>query len=183
MLCVPVFIFISGSSISSFRAPTLWFINLTVATCHIQCTFLGLCQFLHEKTDKTWKYLKSAIFIWYENGRRRLLGAQSINTFKRINSLEECLMSCRLTKMSESSISYWAVIMNNFYHGTVHCSSNIERYHYKYEKRNQNLQVQCKYWPKSFHALLQLKKNNTYQFLNWVSRKLFCCNCSMSRTK
>ena len=30
--------------------------------------------------DKTRKYSKSAIFVWYEYGRRRLLGAQSINT-------------------------------------------------------------------------------------------------------
>ena len=45
-------------------------------------------------------------------------------------------------------------------------------YHYKYEKQNQNLQVQCKYWPKSFHALLQLKKNNTYQFLSWSFKKI-----------
>ena len=36
MLCAPVFIFTSGS--------TLWFIDLTVATCHIQYTFLSLCQ-------------------------------------------------------------------------------------------------------------------------------------------
>ena len=47
-------------------------------------TFLSLCEFFffffHEKTDKMWKYWKSAIFVWYENGRRRLLGAQSINT-------------------------------------------------------------------------------------------------------
>ena len=36
--------------------------------------------FVHEKTEKTRKYSKSAIFLWYENGRRWLLGAQSINT-------------------------------------------------------------------------------------------------------
>ena len=35
---------------------------------------------LHEKTDKTRKYSKSAIFAWYEKGRPWLLGAQSINT-------------------------------------------------------------------------------------------------------
>ena len=35
--------------------------------------------FFHDKTDKTRKYTKSAIFVWYENGRRRLLAAQSIN--------------------------------------------------------------------------------------------------------
>ena len=34
----------------------------------------------HEKTDKTRKYSKSAILVCYENGRRRLLRARSINT-------------------------------------------------------------------------------------------------------
>ena len=36
--------------------------------------------FFHKKTDKTRKYSKSVIFVWYENSRWRLLGAQSINT-------------------------------------------------------------------------------------------------------
>ena len=39
--CVYIYI----RQLSSFRAPTLWFINLTVTTCHIQYTFLSLCQF------------------------------------------------------------------------------------------------------------------------------------------
>ena len=43
MLCAPVFIFTSGNS---FTSPTLWFIDLTVATCHIQYTLLSLCQFV-----------------------------------------------------------------------------------------------------------------------------------------
>ena len=30
-----------------FRAPTEWFIDLTVATCHIQYTFLSLCNFFN----------------------------------------------------------------------------------------------------------------------------------------
>ena len=63
-------VYISIRQLSSFRAPTLWFINLTVATCHIQYTFLSLCQFFHEKTDKTREYSKSAIFVSYKNGRR-----------------------------------------------------------------------------------------------------------------
>ena len=71
-------IYIHIWQLSSFRATTLWFIDLTVATCHIQYAFLT--KFFHEKTDKTRKYSKSAIFVWYENGRRQLLGAQSINT-------------------------------------------------------------------------------------------------------
>ena len=57
--------------LSSFRAPTLWFIDLTLATCHIQSTCLSLCQL-----DKT----PSPPFSYDENGRRRLVGAQSIKT-------------------------------------------------------------------------------------------------------
>ena len=76
LACVYIYI----CQLSSFRAPTLWLIDLTVATCHIQYTFLSLCQFFHEKMDKTLKYSKSAIFVLYENGRRRSLGAQSINS-------------------------------------------------------------------------------------------------------
>ena len=51
--------------LSSFRAPT--FINLTVATCHIQYSihFSELMpNFFHEKTYKTRKYSRSAIFVW-----------------------------------------------------------------------------------------------------------------------
>ena len=56
--CVYIYI----RKLSSFRAPTLWFIDLTVASCHIQ-------------------YTRSlTIFVWYKNGRRHLVGAQSINT-------------------------------------------------------------------------------------------------------
>ena len=59
---------------------TLWFIDLTVPTCHIQYPFLSLCHFLFtRKRRKHKKYSKSAIFVGNKNGRRRLLGAQSIN--------------------------------------------------------------------------------------------------------
>ena len=60
--------------LSSFRAPTLWFIDLTVATCYIQNTFLSLYQFFHEKMDKT----RNTRMV--KNGCRQLLGMQSINT-------------------------------------------------------------------------------------------------------
>ena len=56
-------VYIYLRQLSSLRAPTLWFIDLTVATCHFQYTFLNLCQSLYEKTDKTQKYSKSAIFV------------------------------------------------------------------------------------------------------------------------
>ena len=52
--CVHIYI----RQLSSFRVATLWFIDLTVATCHIQYTYLSLC----------W-------FCWRENGQNtRILG-------------------------------------------------------------------------------------------------------------
>ena len=54
-----------------FRVPTMWSIDLTVATCHIHYTFLSLCRF----------------FFTTENGQNTKIlevdvstGAQSINT-------------------------------------------------------------------------------------------------------
>ena len=41
-LCTCVY-YNSIQQLSFFRAPMLWFIDLTVATCHIQYTFLSLC--------------------------------------------------------------------------------------------------------------------------------------------
>ena len=54
--CVYVYI----RQLSSFRTPMLWFIDLTVATCHIQCRVYA--NLFHEKTDKTRGYSKSIIF-------------------------------------------------------------------------------------------------------------------------
>ena len=56
--------------LSSFRAPTLWFIDLTIATCHIQYKFLSLCQFVSRENGQNTKILQ------VENGRRRLLEAR-----------------------------------------------------------------------------------------------------------
>ena len=53
----------------SSRAPTLWFIELTVATCYIQYTFLNLFPFLSRENEQNTKIL--AIFVRYQNGRRR----------------------------------------------------------------------------------------------------------------
>ena len=39
-------VYIHIRQLSSFRAPTWWFIDPTVATCHIQYNFLSLCPFL-----------------------------------------------------------------------------------------------------------------------------------------
>ena len=45
-------VYIYVRQLSSFRAPTLWFIDLTVATCHIQYTFLSLSIFFTRKRTK-----------------------------------------------------------------------------------------------------------------------------------
>ena len=79
MLCVPVFIFTSGSSALIGRPRcglSIWLSLLAIFTT----LFWVYANFCHEKTDKTRKYSKSAIYVGYKNGRRRLLGAQSINT-------------------------------------------------------------------------------------------------------
>ena len=47
--CVYIYI----RQLSPFRAPTLWFIDLTVPTCHIQYTFLSLCQHFFFTTERT----------------------------------------------------------------------------------------------------------------------------------
>ena len=81
MLCTPGFTY--SRQLSSFnRAPTLWFIDLTVATCHIRYTFLSLCQLFSGENGQKTKIVEVRHFVWYENGgenagRQRLLGAQS----------------------------------------------------------------------------------------------------------
>ena len=42
--------------------------------------------------DKIQKYSKSTIFVWYENGCRQLLGAQSINNEKASLSVMICIL-------------------------------------------------------------------------------------------
>ena len=60
MLCAPVYIYIR--QLSSLRAPTLWFIDLTVATCHIQYTFLSLCQYFSRENGQNTKILEGRHF-------------------------------------------------------------------------------------------------------------------------
>ena len=79
MLCAPVFLFTSDSWALLGRLHcglSIWLSLLAI----FNTLFWVYVNFFHEKTDKTRKYSKSAIFLWYENGRRRLLGAQSINS-------------------------------------------------------------------------------------------------------
>ena len=51
--CVYIYI----RQLSSFKGPTLRFIDLTVGNCHIQYTFLSLCQFLSQENGQNTKIL------------------------------------------------------------------------------------------------------------------------------
>ena len=75
MLCAPVFIFTSGYSAILGSPRCVLFI---FATCHIQYTFFF---FLRENGQST------KILEVRQNGRRRLLGAQSINTERALSEL------------------------------------------------------------------------------------------------
>ena len=78
MLCAPVFIFTSGSSALLGRPRcALWIWWSLLAIFNILFWVYASC--FHEKMNKTRKYSKSAILVSYENGSRRLQGAQSIN--------------------------------------------------------------------------------------------------------
>ena len=57
--CVYIYIW----QLSSFRAPKLWFIDLTVTTCHIQYTFLSLCQFISQENRQNMKILEVRHFL------------------------------------------------------------------------------------------------------------------------
>ena len=45
-------VYIYIRQLSSFRAPTLWFIDLTIATCHIQYNFPSLCPFFFSRENR-----------------------------------------------------------------------------------------------------------------------------------
>ena len=83
MLCAPVFIFTSGSSALLGRpccGLSIWLSLLAIfnntfwvyAICLFVCLFVCLYVCLFRRHENT--------FVWYENGRQRFLGAQSINT-------------------------------------------------------------------------------------------------------
>ena len=91
MLCVPVFIFTSSFSaiLGRPRCGLLMWLSLLAM---FDTLFWVCVNFFHEKTDKTRKY--SA--VWYENCRRRLLGAQSINTVFQLQTDKPVLLFLKL---------------------------------------------------------------------------------------
>ena len=79
---------IKGPSINALHAHVYIYnqqLFLGTTTCHIQYTFLSLCQCFHKKTDKTRKCVCTP-FSWYKNGSQQLLGMQSINTERASSS-------------------------------------------------------------------------------------------------
>ena len=75
MLCMPMFIFTSGSS-AILGCP---FCGLSIWLSLLHIVFWVNVNCFQEKTEKTRKFLKASIFIWYKNGCQWLLGAQSID--------------------------------------------------------------------------------------------------------
>ena len=67
-LCACVYIYIW--QLSSFRASTLWFIDMTAATCHIQYTFLILCPFFNRENGQN-ENTRSTPFKWSPTVARR----------------------------------------------------------------------------------------------------------------
>ena len=112
MLWAPAFLFTLGSSALLERPRCGLWIWLSLLAI-FNPLFWVYANCFHEKTDKTRKYLKSAIFVWCENGRQRLLAAQSINTEKKASVTlkgpsQPLLCFClhlgrRLTKLLEIS--------------------------------------------------------------------------------
>ena len=88
--------------------------------------FSEFMPIFYEKMDKTREYSKSTTFVWYENGRRRLLGAQSINS-ERISLKCKCCRICPfqvswLNSCKNSLTDLWTVRWHFYY--------NSFRYHF-----------------------------------------------------
>ena len=76
MLCTLVFIFTSGSSALLARHVVVYRSDYRYLPYSIH--FSEFWQFFSRENGQNTKILKSAIFVLYKNGRRRLLGVQSI---------------------------------------------------------------------------------------------------------
>ena len=116
MLCTPVIIFTSGSS-ALLGCPrcslSIWLSNLAI----FNTLFRVYTNLFHEETDKTRKYSKDAIFVWHQNDRRRILGAQGINTEKWTNAYSDWLAigqfpshSIRDTYWWENALDLWVAV-------------------------------------------------------------------------
>ena len=131
MLCVPVF-YIYIQQLSSFRAPTLWFIHLTVTTCHIQYTFLSLCQFISRENGQnrkihvlevlhfcmTWKCLPTFLYdmkmdtkhwYWESFFKVIILLMQHIWTYFPISEYWIRIYSQPISIWNSEEESFWSV--------------------------------------------------------------------------
>ena len=70
IICAPVFIFTSGSSALLGHPRCGLSVWLSLLAIFNKFFWVDAICFFHEKTDETRKYSSSAIFVWYENGRR-----------------------------------------------------------------------------------------------------------------
>ena len=112
MLCTPVLIFTSGSFNSSFRAPTLWFFNLTVATCHIHCKhFPSLCQFFLMRKQTKHKDPRSLPFSYDTK-----MAASSYQVYKALVLRAFLRILCQCQNLGKISV----VIVKSL-HKTTHC--------------------------------------------------------------
>ena len=102
--CVYIYI----RQLSSFRAPRLWFIDLTVASCPILYNFLSLCPFVSGENGQNTRMLEVRHFRMIRNGRRRLLGAQSINCLSEYLSDErpKFALSFGISPMNGRNLDY-----------------------------------------------------------------------------
>ena len=100
-------VYVYTRQLSSFRAPTLWFVDLTVATWHIPNTFwVYAIFFFTRKADKRRKYSKPAILVWYENGGRRLWGSAKSTQFT-IHVQFKFIANVPSTRTLSSGPLYW----------------------------------------------------------------------------
>ena len=110
MLCAPVFIFTSNSSALLGRPRcglSIWLSLLAIFN-----TFLWVYSIYFHEKKRTKKRTNSkySIFVWYKNGRRRSLSAQSINTERA--PLVHCWLSPPVSgpfsqELSELYSNFW----------------------------------------------------------------------------
>ena len=114
MLCAPVFIFTSGSS-ALLGWPccglSIWLSLLAIFNT-LSWVYVNLS---HEKTSSN-----SAIFVWYENGRRRILGAQSINTESARTCSRLAIKHTVLFYISLNLKQLWTFAQGYFLRGPSH---------------------------------------------------------------
>ena len=119
MLCTPVFIFTCTAAQLFQGTHTLWFINLSAITCHIQYTFLSLCPFLSRENRQNTKILEDRNFHMIQKWPPTVTtGAQSINTERTsLKDSHNLLSASAVSKVP----NLFAIFAND---GSNHCGWN-----------------------------------------------------------